>query len=149
MSADTLRIREATPDDAEQVIHIWRESGLVRPWHDSAAEARAAIASPSAAVLIGSNDSGDIATVLAGFEGLRGWIYRLGVLPNHPRVGYGRQMAAAAEDWLREQGAPKVELLVRKANETGLAFWTSLGYRFEDSVVLGKRLDGKTHPLHR
>ena len=50
---------------------------------------------------------------------------------------------AAAEDWLRNAGVPKLQLLVRRENAKAGAFYQSLGYEESTSVMLAKWLDGR------
>ena len=57
-----------------------------------------------------------VATVMAGFDGHRGWLYYIGVLPDWRGRGFGRQLVEASCEWLRARGCPKVELMVREGN---------------------------------
>ena len=82
-----------------------------------------------------------MATVLAGFDGFRGWVYHLAVATELRRRGFGRQMMAAAEHELRELGCPKINLQVRSSNEAVIEFYERLGYRIEERASLGKRID--------
>jgi ribosomal protein S18 acetylase RimI-like enzyme len=47
---------------------------------------------------------------------------------------------AAAEDWLRGQGAPKVQLMVREDNAAALGFYDGLGFERQKVVTLGRSL---------
>jgi len=46
----------------------------------------------------------------------------------------------AAENWLREHGAVKVQLMVRSTNEAVLGFYEHLGYEDANVQVRSKRL---------
>ena len=48
-----------------------------------------------------------------------------------------------AEARLREIGAPKINLQVRATNRAVVRFYESLGYVVDDTVNMGKRLDGR------
>ena len=80
------------------------------------------------------------ATVMVGFDGHRGWVYYLAVDPGARRGGLGRAMMAAAEDWLRARGAPKIQLMVREDNAAVAAFYERLGYEVQATTVFGKWL---------
>lgn len=80
-----------------------------------------------------------IGTVMAGYDGHRGWLYYLAVDPSYQRAGYGQSLVQAAESWLLEQKCPKVQLMVRSANSAVLGFYDSLGYKDDDVLVLSKR----------
>jgi ribosomal protein S18 acetylase RimI-like enzyme len=58
-----------------------------------------------AALLVAVAGGGVVGTVIAGWDGWRGNIYRLAVHPNHRRRGTGRALAAAADDVLAALGA--------------------------------------------
>ena len=73
-------------------------------------------------------------------EGRRVWINYRAVNPNHRRKSYGRLMMAAAEQIIDELGCLKINLRVRSANGSVLAFYASLGYAADDVVSMGKHL---------
>gem|GEM_PF-3087457 len=64
----------------------------------------------------------------------------MAVAPSHRRKSYGRLMMAAAEQLLDELGCLKINLQVRSANGSVVAFNASLGYFTDDVVSMGKRL---------
>ena len=72
-----------------------------------------------------------------GYEGRRVWINYRAVNPNHRRKSYGLLMMAAANRILDELGCPKINLQVRSANASVLAFYASLGYAADDVVSMG------------
>jgi ribosomal protein S18 acetylase RimI-like enzyme len=50
---------------------------------------------------------------------------------------------SAAEDWLRERGIEKMQLMVRSDNTKVQAFYESLGYGEQKRVIYAKWLDGR------
>jgi ribosomal protein S18 acetylase RimI-like enzyme len=82
-----------------------------------------------------------VGSVMAGYEGHRGWISYLGVAPEHRRKGLGRAIMAEAERRLREAGCPKINLQVRSTNSEVIEFYRQIGFVLEDVVNLGKRLE--------
>ena len=75
---------------------------------------------------------------MVGFDGHRGWVYYLAVDPRAQRRGLGRKLMAAAEEWLRGQGVPKIQLMVRDDNRAALDFYANLGLERQDVVTLGR-----------
>jgi hypothetical protein len=49
----------------------------------------------------------------------------------------------AAEDWLRERGIMKLQLMVRGDNARVHAFYQSLGYYDQQRTTFAKWLDGR------
>lgn len=94
--------------------------------------------------LVGVLGSAVVASVMAGYEGHRGWINYLAVSPNHQKQGFGRKMMEEAERLLRCEGCPKINLQIRTANVEVIAFYQAIGYLQDDVVSLGKRLEHDT-----
>jgi ribosomal protein S18 acetylase RimI-like enzyme len=142
-TVQTLSI--ATIDDADvaEVAALWQTCGLTRPWNDPAADIALARRGSNATVLIGRDGGLIVATVLAGHDGHRGWVYYLAVDPDHRHKGYGRVMMDAAEHWLRERGIEKLQLLVRPDNKSVKDFYQSLGYSEQERIIYAKWLDGR------
>jgi ribosomal protein S18 acetylase RimI-like enzyme len=91
-------------------------------------------------LLVGELHGTIIASVIAGFDGMRGWIYHLAVAPEHRRRGFGTELVRAAEHGLRGLGCPKVNLQVRTTNQDVVGFYRSVGYEVEERVSMGRRL---------
>jgi len=47
----------------------------------------------------------------------------------------------AAEEWLRKNGAVKVQLMVRSENESAMSFYGNVGYESSDVKVLSRWLE--------
>ena len=78
---------------------------------------------------------------MAGYDGHRGWINYLAVHPNHQHAGIGKHMMDEAEIRLRAVGCPKINLQVRRTNAKVIEFYRKIGYKFDDVVSFGKRLE--------
>ena len=134
-------VEALTAADADAAVALWQAAGLTRPWNDPQSDFVRALAGATSAVL-GRRDGGAlVATVMVGDDGHRGWVYYLAVDPTRQRGGLGRLMMAAAEDWLRARGCPKLNLMVRGDNTQARGFYARLGYELNDVVTLAKRLD--------
>jgi ribosomal protein S18 acetylase RimI-like enzyme len=136
-----VKIRAFQPADESAVIALWEECDLVRPWNDPRKDIRRKLRVQPEMFLVGVLGGEVVATVMAGYEGHRGWVYYLAVAPRHEREGLGRSMMAAAEALLRQAGCPKINLMVRGENAAAIEFYRRLGYRVDDVVALGKRLE--------
>jgi ribosomal protein S18 acetylase RimI-like enzyme len=82
-----------------------------------------------------------VGAVIAGFDGVRGWIYHLAVSPAHRRRGIATGLMRAAEGGLRGVGCAKINLQVRATNEGVVAFYRTLGYELEERLSMGRGLD--------
>jgi ribosomal protein S18 acetylase RimI-like enzyme len=136
-----LTVRSAVQDDEADVIALWRVCDLVATYNDPAADFRFARSGACSDVLVGEDEAGHISgSVMVGHDGHRGWLYYLASAPEARGLGVGRQMADAAEEWLRRRGVLKAQLLVRETNIKVVSFYEHLGYEVAPRVVMGKWL---------
>jgi ribosomal protein S18 acetylase RimI-like enzyme len=135
-----LLVRPFELPDEPAVIALWERCGLTRPWNDPRKDIRRKLDVRPDLFLVGLVDGIVVASVMAGYEGHRGWINYLAVSPEHQRKGFGRVMMAEAERRLREVGCPKINLQVRSSNNAVIEFYRRLGYGVDDVVSMGKRL---------
>jgi ribosomal protein S18 acetylase RimI-like enzyme len=140
MEAAELVIASLAESEIEAAVALWREVGLWRPWNDPHADICLAMAGSSSTILAARLDARLAATVMVGWDGHRGWIYYLAVARDLQRRGVGARMVRAAEDWLVQRQAPKLNLLVHAENAAVLGFYESLGYRRSDTVLLQRVL---------
>lgn len=136
-----LTIREMTDADLDDVIALWTAAGLVRPWNDPAHDIAFAMAQENATVLVGLQDGRIVTSVMTGHDGHRGTVYYVSVDPDCRGTGAGRQIMAAAENWLLAKGVWKVNLMVRATNEPVLGFYDALGYTDSQVVTREKWID--------
>ena len=135
-----MRIRPFAIGDTEAVIALWRDCDLTRPWNDPAHDIDRKLAVADDLLLVGTVDDRVVGTVMAGYEGHRGWINYLAVDPKARGAGHGRALMAAAELRLRELGCPKINLQVRDTNPDAIAFYEQIGFTVDAVISLGKRL---------
>lgn len=136
-----MQIAVVSPADTASVVALWEEAGLTRPWNPPAADLQRALDGNTSTVLGGYRGGRLVGTVMVGHDGHRGWVYYLAVSTDARGSGLGRQLMQAAESWLVEHGAVKVQLMVRESNSHVIGFYDRLGYADGDVRVLGKRLD--------
>ncbi|WP_339482585.1 MULTISPECIES: GNAT family acetyltransferase [unclassified Pseudomonas] len=82
-----------------------------------------------------------VGTVLAGYDGHRGWLYSVAVHPAHRRKGLGANLVRHAEGALTARGCMKINLQIVSANENVKTFYESLGYSVEPRISMGKKIE--------
>ena len=135
-----MKVRAFRRGDADVVVALWERCGLTRSWNDPRQDIDRKLAVADDGFLIGELDGTVMATVMVGYDGHRGWVNYLAVDPSARGEGNGRDMMAAAEQWLVSRGCPKLNLQVRSTNAQAVAFYDSLGFVRDDVLSLGKRL---------
>jgi ribosomal protein S18 acetylase RimI-like enzyme len=135
-----MKIRPFHETDTEAVVRLWEHCGLTRPWNNPHKDIERKLTTQRELFLVGELDGGVIGSVMAGYDGHRGWVNYLAIAPEHQRKDYGRQLMEQVESQLRERGCPKLNLQVRTSNEWAVGFYARLGYVQDQVVSLGKRL---------
>ncbi len=136
-----MEIRCFRPEDEPSVVALWKRCDLVRPWNDPHRDICCKSTVNPEWFLVGLVDGEIVATVMAGYEGHRGWLNYLAVAPEFQRRGLARQVVTEAERLLRKSGCPKINLQIRTSNQAVIEFYHRLGYSVDDVVSMGKRLE--------
>lgn len=135
-----MLIRAFQPEDGDAVVALWERCGLTRPWNDPRKDIARKLAVQAELFLVGILEGGLVASIMAGYEGHRGWVNYLAVAPGHRRKGLARRLMEEVERRLLERGCPKLNVQVRSSNAEAMAFYRHLGYVADEAVALGKRL---------
>ncbi len=134
-------IRLYQESDADAVSALWHE---VFP-HNPAHNAPEFVLSQKLAVqpelfFVAEIDSAIIGTIMAGYDGHRGWLYTVAVRPQYRRLGIGSQLVRQAESAVTAMGCRKINLQVRADNAEVVMFYEKLGYVVEERISMGKLL---------
>ncbi|MHC8943451.1 GNAT family acetyltransferase [Advenella incenata] len=135
-----IQFRQFHPDDTEQTVALWQACGLTRPWNDPHKDIERKLQQEPELFIVAEQDGLLLGSVMAGYDGHRGWIYYLSVLPQYQSQGLGKELVQQAEQRLRSKGCPKIQLMIRLDNSSVQDFYRALGYEQAEVVVLGKRL---------
>jgi ribosomal protein S18 acetylase RimI-like enzyme len=123
--------RPATALDAPAVIALWLEAEA-QPSHtdnvESVESVQRLIERDPAALIVVEVDHRLIGSVIAGWDGWRGSIYRLAVVPEHRRRGLARQLVRRAEERLAHAGAVRCQAIVVETEDQAVAFWRASGW---------------------
>jgi ribosomal protein S18 acetylase RimI-like enzyme len=128
-------LRRATEDDVDALLALWAVGRTPYAVTTDSREAVLRLLARSAAFVV-DRDDGLAGSVVAGWDGWRGHLYRLAVRPEARRHRLGTGLVRAAEAWLVAQGAHRISVLVAFEDAGARAFWSSVGY--EDDRVIGR-----------
>jgi len=135
-----MRIRPYRPEDEEALVALWKRCDLLRPSNNPHADIRRKQLVRPDLFLVGELNGRIVASVMAGYEGHRGWLNYVAVDPDLRRRGLARALLADAERRLRAEGCPKINLQVRPGHTDAIEFYQRVGYSVDDVVSMGKRL---------
>jgi ribosomal protein S18 acetylase RimI-like enzyme len=136
----TIRAYSDTTD-RPQVVVLWESVlGYDAPHNKPALAIDKKLEVEDGLFFVAVEDGNIVGTIMAGYDGHRGWIYSLAVSPKRQRQGIGAGLMEVAEKALTEKGAVKINLQIVDGNESVAAFYKSVGFVVEKRVSMGKRI---------
>jgi ribosomal protein S18 acetylase RimI-like enzyme len=143
-------VRPARRSEIPAVLALWREADAVPSISDDPASLRRLLDTSEDALLVaetadnpepgGPEPDGPgaggllVGTIVAGWDGWRGNLYRLAVLPAARRRGIALRLVAEAERRLAEKGAIRLSALVMSEHDPAVALWLAAGYARDPRV---------------
>jgi ribosomal protein S18 acetylase RimI-like enzyme len=110
------------------------------PWNAAEVAIPAKLAVQPELFLVAVDADLVVGSIIAGYDGHRGWLYSVAVLNSRCRQGVGTALVRTAEARLRLMGCRKINLQVRSTNAAAVEFYTRLGYLIEERTSMGKRV---------
>lgn len=141
MTESPLLIRPFKESDEEALVSLWNMCKLTVPWNNPYKDIVRKLKVQADLFLVGYLEDKLIASVMAGYDGHRGWINYFAVHPDFQARGYGKQLMDNVENRLRELGCPKINLQIREGNDKVLSYYQKLGFVEEKRINMGKRLE--------
>ncbi|HUF98799.1 MAG TPA: GNAT family acetyltransferase [Ilumatobacter sp.] len=142
-------IRSFEEGDRAAVITLWEICDLVRPLNNPDHDIDRKVSHSVDLLFVGCRGESIVATVMAGYDGHRGWINYLGVSPSERGTGVGAAMMLHAQSALRAVGCPKINLQVPSSNPDAIEFYRTMGYAVDDVILMSVRLVDDTQELAR
>ena len=124
----------------DALVDLWQQCGLTRPWNDPVKDIQRKLTDTMGQLALLVDGDTLVGSVMVGFDGHRGSVFYLAVLPEYQSSGCGKLLMQYCEDYLLQLGCPKLNLCVRDTNVKVLDFYKSLGYEPDPVVLMGKRL---------
>ncbi len=135
-----LKIRTVLSEDIEKVISLWAKCGLVVSWNDPEKDFKRKLDHGRDQFLVCELGEEIVASAMYAYDGHRGSVNYLAVLPDFQKRGIGEQLMRDVENRLANQGCPKINLLIRDTNAGVISFYRALGYKTDPVVCVSKRL---------
>jgi ribosomal protein S18 acetylase RimI-like enzyme len=80
----------------DAVVELWRKCNLMMPQNDPVEDIQKKVDFQPNLFFVGLLGDEVIGSVMVGYEGHRGWINYLAVLPGYQKSGYGRKLVEKA-----------------------------------------------------
>jgi ribosomal protein S18 acetylase RimI-like enzyme len=127
-------VRPGRPEEIPEVLALWREGGSVPGVSDDPASLEPLLETSADALLVAQVEGRVAGTVIAGWDGWRGSLYRLAVRPPARRRGIALRLVAEAERRLAAKGARRLSAIVLAEHDPAVALWLSAGYHHDTRV---------------
>jgi ribosomal protein S18 acetylase RimI-like enzyme len=127
-------IRPARPDEIDAVRKVWASAGSPPTTTDTDEAVELLIARDPEALLVAEEDGRLIGTLVAAWDGWRGNLYRVAVVPERRRQGLALALVAEGERRLRARGARRIAAIVLDSEAHATGFWSAAGYDRDDRV---------------
>ena len=132
MASETI-IRAARQEEASAVLALWQEADVTPPSVTDSIEGLTRLThTPGAVLLVATIDGRIVGSVIGGWDGWRGNIYRLAVTPEYRRRGIARQLVKQISGVLFDKGAHRLSAIVEHEHPWAMGFWDAMcevGYK--------------------
>ena len=143
-----MLVNTFTTADETPVINLWKSCGLLYSHNDPHKDIIRKLTVQADLFLVGKVDDQLIGSVMAGYDGHRGWLNYLAIHPDYQGRGFGRKIVKEAEQRLRELGCPKINIQIRTQNAAAMIFYRKIGFITDDVISMGKRLISDAPPAN-
>jgi ribosomal protein S18 acetylase RimI-like enzyme len=125
-------IRSSRPADIEGVLSLWTEADAEPTHTDNAESLGTLMAQDPLALMVAEDGPRIVGSVIAGWDGWRGSIYRLVVAHSHRRLGMASELLRAAESRLSAIGAVRLQAIVVETEGVATSFWRASEWELQD-----------------
>ena len=126
----------------KEVINLWTEIFNYKDARNNpAVSIDKKLANKDDLFFVAADSDKVIGTIMAGYDGHRGWIYSLAVVPELRMNKIGSKLLNFAEDKLKKLGCLKINLQIISSNEVVKEFYLKNGYKVEKRISMGKVID--------
>jgi len=133
-----IEIRPCRLGECPEVLALWERAGAIPSPTDTLEEVTRLVREHADHLLVAIQQGTIVGSVIAGWDGWRGNIYRLAVAPEARRLGLARRLVQEADRVLRAKGARRISALVERHEAHAVGFWdvlTDRGWHRDDRMM--------------
>jgi ribosomal protein S18 acetylase RimI-like enzyme len=124
-----IEIRPCRLEECAAVLAMWVRAGAIPSPTDTLEEVSHLVRGHADSLLVAIRQGSIVGSIIGGWDGWRGNIYRLAVAPEARRAGLARGLVDAAERMLVSKGARRISALVERHEAHAVGFWDALADR--------------------
>ncbi|MCC9622616.1 GNAT family N-acetyltransferase [Thalassospira sp. MA62] len=127
------QLRFATDQDIATINRLWIANGLIPAIRDARQDINSCIGSDHGSLIVARAGNQPatppvIATMMAGHDGIFGWVHYLAVDAEFQGKGIGKSLLSLGEDIMRATGIKELRVTIEKPQASD--FYRNLGYDF-------------------
>jgi ribosomal protein S18 acetylase RimI-like enzyme len=130
-----MRIRHARYTDIEPILALWIAAEAPPTVTDDATSIDRLIHRDRAAFFVAEEDGAVVGTLIAGYDGWRGHLYRAAVHPDFRRRGFGRALVEEAVEHLTSIGCKRISAMVLEDEDHAVGFWSGIGFDLQPEIA--------------
>jgi ribosomal protein S18 acetylase RimI-like enzyme len=130
-----VSIRTAAVTDVDSVLTLWRLAETAPSTTDDASALNLLTDTNPDTLLVAEDNDTIVGTLIVAFDGWRGNMYRLAILPEYRRRGHARHLVDEGERRLRQRGVRRITALVAHEQPGATQFWEAVGYNLDRYTV--------------
>ena len=134
MDTAKITLRTCSRTDVEAILALWKRAGVAGTLPDTAEALLMRLERDAELFVVAAAGDTVIGTLIGGWDGWRGNMYRLAVDPKHRRRGIARALVREVEARLEMKGAKRVTALVLREEGAATAFWSAAGYEVDPTI---------------
>jgi ribosomal protein S18 acetylase RimI-like enzyme len=134
MKSPQVTLRSFARADASAVLAMWTRADVEGSQPDTADALFRRVERDADLFVVAENDAGIVGTLIGGWDGWRGNMYRLAVDPAHRRRGIARALVREVEARMHAKGARRITALVLREHPDAVAFWSAVGYPADATI---------------
>jgi ribosomal protein S18 acetylase RimI-like enzyme len=136
----TIAIRPCRSEECAAVLALWARAGAIPSQTDSLEELQRLVRTHGDGFLVAILGTAVVGSVIGGWDGWRGNIYRLAVAPEARRRGLARRLVREAALVMKSKGGRRLSALVERHEAHAVGFWDYLavdGWRCDERGLRG------------
>ena len=122
----TIVIRPCRVEECAAVLALWERAGAIPSPTDTREELQRLVRTHGDGFLVAIQGNAIVGSVIGGWDGWRGNIYRLAVAPEARRRGLARRLVREAALVMKSKGGRRLSALVERHEAHAVGFWDSL-----------------------
>lgn len=131
-------IRSCRQEECPIILELWKQAEVIPSTTDTLEALELMLQQDGELLLVAEYDRKIVGTVMGGWDGWRGNIYRLAVIPEFRRRGTGSRLIKEVEERLKSRGVKKISIMVEKSDDLAKEFWDTmnkLDYQYDPRII--------------